>query len=104
MRNRRQKSLAGLFAMARRGWDGTRHFEGLGQMQPVLLGRERGGHLALRIEGVEGGRPCWHVLPFPQCKARAKKALADLLEHKRNGTRSAASAAWEVSKAKESRA
>lgn len=74
----------------------VRHVAGLGQMQPVLFGIERGRQPTLRIEGVVGDRPCWHVLPLPRYKAQAKTAFAELERCNTDGTRSAASQAWEI--------
>lgn len=71
-----------------------RIFRGLGQMQPVLIGIERGG-VSLRIEGVQDGRPCWHVLPLPRFKQRAKELFAELEKHQRDGTRGPAAEAWD---------
>lgn len=86
-----------LLRIAERTYTGGRNFRGLGQLQPVLFGRERGA-MTLRIEGVAGGRPCWHVLPFPAHKAEAKRLLGELIACKAEGRPSAARIAWEACK------
>lgn len=71
---------------------------GLGQMQPVLFSIEH-GCVTLRIEDAAERHgnvaPCWAALPLPRHKARAKGLFAHLETCKINGTRSAASQAWE---------
>ena len=71
-----------------------RIWHGLGQMQPVIIGWER-GRITLRIEDVEDGRPCWRILPLPRHRAEAKRLFAELEAHHRNGTKTPASEAWD---------
>lgn len=71
--------------------------DGLGQLQPVLFGVECGAP-TLRIEGMAdcfgAPRACWHVLPLPHHKRKAKALFADLERHKEAGTRGPASQWW----------
>lgn len=71
-----------------------RHFRGMGQLQPVLMGFGRHG-LELRIEGVANGLPCWRVLPLPRYRAEAKAAFAELEQCNRDGRPSPACQALE---------
>jgi hypothetical protein len=71
----------------------SRIFSGLGQMQPVIIGQDRGG-LTLRIEDVEDGRPCWRVLPLPRYRKEAKRLFAQLEDCHRRGVPSPATLAW----------
>jgi hypothetical protein len=66
---------------------------GLGQMQPVLFGIEK-GKITLRAETVASGRCAWGVYPLPWQKGEAKRALSELLSAKRDGRDSSAKAAW----------
>lgn len=72
----------------------ARIFRGLGQMQPVIIGAERGG-LTLRIEDVEDGRCCWRILPLPRYRSEAKRLFAELEDCHRRGVPSPATLAWE---------
>lgn len=71
-----------------------RIWHGMGQMQPVIMGYER-GRITLRIEDVEGGRPCWRILPLPRHRADAKRLFGALERHHLDGTRTPASEAWD---------
>lgn len=72
-----------------------RIWHGMGQMQPVIMGWER-GRITLRIEDVEGGRPCWRILPLPRHRAEAKRLFAEVERCGREGTRTPASDAWDA--------
>lgn len=76
----------------------ARIFRGLGQMQPVIIGQDRGG-LTLRIEDVEDGRPCWRVLPLPRYRKEAKRLFAQLEDCHRHGVPTSATLAWEKGRA-----
>ena len=75
----------------------ARIFPNMGQMQPVIMGFER-GRLTLRIEGVSDGRACWWVLVLPEKKTEAKRLFAELEACHKNGTPSAATTAWKSAK------
>jgi hypothetical protein len=72
---------------------------GLGQLQPVLFGREGARGITLRIEGAMGDQCVWHVLPLRTHRKLAKALFAALEWHKAHGTPSAARAAWIAGKA-----
>lgn len=72
-----------------------RIFRDLGQMQPVIIGYER-GRITLRIEDVVGDRPCWRILPLPWNKDEAKRLFAELEACHREGRPSPASSAWKA--------
>lgn len=76
-----------------------RIWNGLGQMQPVIMGWER-GRITLRIEDVEGGRPCWRILPLPRHRQEAKRLFAHVEACARDGLRTEASKAWEEIRAR----
>lgn len=87
-----------LLRIAERRSKGLRSFQGLGQLQPVLMGWERGG-LTLRIEGTDSqGNACWRILPLPRYRAEAKAAIAELEACRREGRSSPARAAWDAYK------
>lgn len=69
-------------------------FQGIGYLQPTLIGYEAGRGITLRIEGASNGRPCWHVLPLRTHKQFAKQLLAALEWHRANGTQGPAEHAW----------
>lgn len=71
-----------------------RIWRGLGQMQPVIMGWER-GRITLRIEDVEGGRPCWRILPLPRHRQEAKRLFAYVEACGRDGVPTEASKAWD---------
>jgi hypothetical protein len=72
---------------------------GLGQLQPVLFGREGERGITLRIEGTVNGHCVWHVLPLRTHKPAAKAHFAALEWHKAHGTPNSAKAAWLAGKA-----
>lgn len=75
-----------------------RIFEGIGQLQPVLMGRSRHGGLEFRIETTAEHRgktqPCWMVIQLPEGKRLAKQLLASLEAANAAGKPSAAALAW----------
>lgn len=71
----------------------VRRVKGLGQLQPVLFGYER-GQPTLRIEGLEKGQWCWWALPLPRYKEQAKRLFAEMEAHIAAGTEGPAANAW----------